>query len=144
MSVSQGPALLPQLERKLVVLRDTLAVVVETPKWGHGGCVALTSSFLEPLRSQLVALFASKAVPVGNTHVVLAHNMPLLSRLFEVHEPELVVFRHTSTERIHITSKFGVAQFEDPARGPSECVAGFKFGVPEFVDPARRPNSWTE
>ena len=67
----------------------------QAPKSGHGGCVALISSFLEPLRSPLEALFASNAVLVLNTHVVLAHHMPLSSGLLVVHKREALIFRHT-------------------------------------------------
>ena len=64
--------------------------------------MALTNSFLEPLRSPLIALFASRALFVINTHVVLAYHIPLLRGHLEVHEFEALVFRHTLTELIDI------------------------------------------
>ena len=63
---------------------------------------SLTNSFLAPFRSPLVALFASKAALVVNTHAALARQMPLLRGLLVVHEREALVFRHTMTETIDI------------------------------------------
>ena len=100
-SAPKGHALLEQLERTLLVLRDAQAVEVECSKISHSFCVALTRSLLKPLGGPLVALFAPTAVIVVISYVVLAQGTTLLSGLLVVPEREAVIYHHTLTKFIH-------------------------------------------
>ena len=91
-----------QLDSPRMALRDSLADKVESPKFGHGRSAALTSGLRVPLGRPRKTLFASEAVMVGSSCVVLALTVPLLRGPLAVHEAEAIVFRHTVTKPVDI------------------------------------------